>query len=156
MPVELNFSAPSRKPAAERPAVLAVAGLLGVTLLAVALGRGSGTEAAGERVRVVETLAFHAQDRPDGAIDLRAAEGGRLVGRIEPGQDGFIRGTLRGLAQARQREGIGREIPFTLTRLDNGTLSLEDAATGRHVALQAFGPTNARAFARLLPGTEAR
>lgn len=156
MPVELNFSPPSRKPAAERPAVVAVAGLLGVTLLAVALGRGSGTEPAGETARVVETLAFHAQDRPDGAIDLRAAEGGRLVGRIEPGQDGFIRGTLRGLAQARQREGIGREIPFTLTRLDNGTLSLEDAATGRHVALQAFGPTNARAFARLLPGTEAR
>ena len=155
MPVELHFSPPSRKPTAERPALLAITGLLGVTLLAVALGRGSET-APSATARPVETLSFHAEDRPDGAIDLRAAEGGRLVGRIEPGQDGFIRGTLRGLAQARQREGLSRDPPFTLTRFDNGTLSLEDAATGRQVALQAFGPTNARAFARLLPGKEAR
>lgn len=156
MPVELNFSRPARTPTSERPAVLAVAALLAVVVGAVYLGRGHEAESQDPTAQAVETLAFRAEDQPDGAIDLRAAEGGRLVARIAPGQDGFIRGTLRGLAQARQREGLSRDPPFTLTRFDNGTLSLDDAVTGRHVALQAFGPTNARAFARLLPGTEVR
>lgn len=156
MPVELNFRRPQEQPPSQRPALLAVAGLLAVALLAVALGRGQEAEREGQTARPVQTLAFHAEDQPDGAIDLREAGGGKLVVRIEPGQDGFIRGTLRGLAQARQREGLSREPPFTLTRFDNGTLSLEDGATGRHVPLLAFGPSNAKAFARLLPGTELR
>ncbi|HJE24191.1 MAG TPA: photosynthetic complex assembly protein [Methylorubrum populi] len=155
MPVELNFRRPKQPPSPQKPALLAVAGLLGVTLVAVFLGRGQAAETEEAPARAVATLAFHAEDRPDGAIDL-LAESGRLVARIAPGQDGFIRGTLRGLAQARQREGLSRLPPFTLTRFDNGTLSLDDAVTGRRVALQAFGPTNAGAFARLLPGTEVR
>jgi putative photosynthetic complex assembly protein len=156
MPVELNFRRPQEKPPSQRPALLAVAGLLAVALLAVALGRGREAEPEEQTARPVQTLAFHAEDLPDGAINLREAGDGTLVARIEPGQDGFIRGTLRGLAQARQREGLSREPPFTLTRFDNGTLSLEDGATGRHVPLLAFGPSNAKAFARLLPGTELR
>ncbi|MEH3116973.1 MAG: photosynthetic complex assembly protein PuhC [Methylorubrum populi] len=156
MPVELNVRPPPHKPALQRPALLAVAALLTVVVGAVFLGRDREAGPQEPPARAVETLAFRAEDRPDGAIDLRAAEGGRLVARIEPGQDGFIRGTLRGLAQARQREGLSRDPPFTLTRFDNGTLSLEDEATGRHVALLAFGPSNAKAFARLLPGAEMR
>ncbi|GAA0251447.1 hypothetical protein LNAOJCKE_3869 [Methylorubrum aminovorans] len=156
MPVELNFRRQPEKPPSQRPALLAVAALLGVSLLAVALGRGQERVPEERPARPIQTLAFHAEDQPDGAIDLRNAERGTLVARIEPGQDGFIRGTLRGLAQARQREGLSREPPFTLTRFDNGTLSLEDGATGRQVQLLAFGPSNAKAFARLLPGTELR
>lgn len=156
MPVELNFRRPPQKPPSQRPALLAVAALLAVSLLAVTLGRGQEAEPKEQPARPIQTLAFHAEDQPDGAINLRAAENGSLVARIEPGQDGFIRGTLRGLAQARQREGLSRESPFTLTRFDNGTLSLDDEATGRQVPLLAFGPSNAKAFARLLPGTELR
>ncbi|HEV2543074.1 MAG TPA: photosynthetic complex assembly protein PuhC [Methylobacterium sp.] len=156
MPVELNFRRQPEKPPSQRPALLAVAALLGVALTAVALGRGQEPVPEERPARPIQTLAFHAEDQPDGAIDLRSAERGTLVARIEPGQDGFIRGTLRGLAQARQREGQSREPPFTLTRFDNGTLSLEDGATGRQVPLLAFGPSNAKAFARLLPGTELR
>src|SRR5436305_636300 len=103
MPVELNFRRPPQKPPSQRPALLAVASLLAVSLLAVALGRGQEKEPEEQPSRPVQTLAFHAEDLPDGGIDLRAAGDGRLVVRIEPGQDGFIRGTLRGLAQARQR-----------------------------------------------------
>ncbi|MBB2961237.1 photosynthetic complex assembly protein PuhC [Methylobacterium sp. R2-1] len=156
MPVELNFRRPPQKPPSQRQALLAVAALLAVSLLAVTLGRGQEAEPEEQPARPIQTLAFHAEDQPDGAINLRAAENGSLVARIEPGQDGFIRGTLRGLAQARQREGLSREPPFTLTRFDNGTLSLDDEATGRQVPLLAFGPSNAKAFARLLPGTELR
>ena len=81
-----------------------------------------------------------------------------IVAWIRPGEDGFLRGTLRGLAQARQRDGLGPERPFSLTRYDDGRLALADEATGRRVPLEAFGPTNAGAFARLLPapGGQAR
>ena len=48
---------------------------------------------------------------------------------------------------------------MTLTRWADGRLTLNDPSTGHVVALEAFGPDNARAFARLLPalrGTGAR
>ena len=126
-------------------------------LAAVLVGRSQGVGlTALPPGHAVARLAFRAQDLPDGGIDLRAAEDGRLVARVAPGEGGFVRGTLRGLAQARQREGLGPEAPFTLTRFDNGTLALEDAATGRRVALEAFGPTNAGAFARLLSADATR
>ena len=54
------------------------------------------------------------------------------------------------LAQARLREGLSRNPPFRLTRWDNGTLTLDDVASGRRINLEAFGRDNAVAFARLL------
>ncbi|MFG5121343.1 photosynthetic complex assembly protein PuhC [Methylorubrum sp. POS3] len=159
MPIELPARRPSEPPPVRRPlqslALLGVSALLGIVLLAVFIGRREGvglTELPS--ARPVASLGFRAEDRPDGAVELVGAQDNRLVARIAPGEGGFVRGTLRGLAQARQREGLGPEQPFTLTRFDNGTLALEDAATGRHVALEAFGATNAAAFARLLPGNE--
>lgn len=139
------------------PVLLGAGGLLAFALLAVLAGRGPPVAAPPEvEAPPAAALAFRAEDRADGSIALREAGSARVVATIRPGEDGFIRGTLRGLAQARQREGLSREPPFTLTRFDNGTLSLEDEATGRQVPLLAFGPSNAKAFARLLPGTELR
>ncbi|GJD80513.1 photosynthetic complex assembly protein PuhC [Methylobacterium gregans] len=133
------------------PVLLGAGGLLAFALLAVLAGRGPPVAAPPE----VETppaaaLAFRAEDRADGSIALREAGSARVVATIRPGEDGFIRGTLRGLAQARQREGLGPQEPFRLVRYPDGRLVLDDAATGRHVALQAFGPTNAAAFGRIL------
>jgi putative photosynthetic complex assembly protein len=161
MPIELPARRPSSPPPPRRSpqsfAVLGIGALLGVVMLSVFIGRQQGvglTELPAGRP--VASLGFRAEDRPDGAVELMGAEDNRLVARINPGEGGFVRGTLRGLAQARQREGLGAEQPFTLTRFDNGTLALEDATTGRHVALEAFGATNAAAFARLLPGNETK
>lgn len=161
MPIELHArpsqSPPPARRSAQSLAVLGIGALLGGVMLAVLVGRGQGvglTELP--QARAVATLGFRAEDRADGAVELMGAEDNRLVARIAPGEGGFVRGTLRGLAQARQRLGLGPEQPFTLTRFDNGTLALEDAATGRHVALEAFGATNAAAFARLLPGNETK
>jgi len=50
---------------------------------------------------------------------------------------------------------VSAEPPFVLTRWANGTLSLHDPTTGRKVELDAFGPTNAQAFAGLLNAAEA-
>ena len=85
-----------------------------------------------------------------GSVALRDARDGRLVAEVPPGEDGFLRATLRVMAQARLREGQPREEPFRLTRWDNGTLSLDDVASGRRINLEAFGLGNAAAFARLL------
>ncbi|GJD55806.1 photosynthetic complex assembly protein PuhC [Methylobacterium dankookense] len=128
--------------------------LLGFTLLAVAAGRGAPATPEPEATPVA-ALAFRAEDEADGGIALREAGSARLVERIRPGADGFVRGTLRGLAQARQREGLGPEEPFRLLRYADGSLALRDDATGRRVALDAFGRTNVAAFARLLD-TETR
>ncbi|GJE59999.1 photosynthetic complex assembly protein PuhC [Methylobacterium trifolii] len=133
-------------------ALIGSGALMGFTMLAVMIGRGEGVGlTALPPARSVAQLDFRAEDQADGSIALRDAADRHLVALVRPGEDGFIRGTLRGLAQARQRAGKGPETPFRLTRLDDGRLSLSDAATGREVALEAFGDTNARSFARLLP-----
>ncbi|GJE28555.1 photosynthetic complex assembly protein PuhC [Methylobacterium organophilum] len=139
-------------------AALGILGLLGFTMVAAGFGR---REDIGRTVLPEATplarLDFRAEDAADGSIALKDAATARLLATIRPGEDGFVRGTLRSLAQARQREGLGRATPFRLTRYDDGRLSLADAATGRSIALEAFGPDNARAFARLLPdSTETR
>jgi putative photosynthetic complex assembly protein len=81
-----------------------------------------------------------------------AGEGADAVAAVlAPGEDGFIRATLRGLARERRRGDLGAEAPFRLASWPDGGLSLEDTATGRTLDLRAFGPTQAEAFARLLP-----
>ena len=141
------------------PALLMIGAgaLMGFTMLAVMIGRSEGIGMiALPPAKPVMRLDFRAEDQVDGSIALRDATDRHIVAWVRPGEDGFLRGTLRGLAQARQRDGLGPEQPFSLTRYDDGRLSLSDDATGRRVPLEAFGPTNAGAFARLLGAPEAR
>jgi putative photosynthetic complex assembly protein len=141
------------------PALLLIGAgaLIGFSMLAVAIGRSDGIGLTQlPPAKPVVRLDFRAEDQTDGSIVLRDAADRHVVAWIRPGEDGFLRGTLRGLAQARQRDGLGREPPFGLTRYDDGRLELSDEATGRRVPLEAFGPTNAQAFARLLPGPGGR
>lgn len=139
-------------PPVPMPALIGVGALLGFTMLAVWIGRDAsvGLNALPAGVPV-SSLAFRAEDQVDGSIAIRDAADGHLVAMIQPQQDGFIRATLRGLAQSRQRAGLGPEQPFGLTRFEDGRVVLSDAAMGREVALEAFGATNEGAFARLLP-----
>lgn len=73
-----------------------------------------------------------------------------MVAVIPPGTNGFLRGSLRGLARERKRQGIGAGPAFRLVRWADGRLTLEDPATRRVIDLAAFGPTNSGAFADLL------
>ncbi|WP_407522617.1 photosynthetic complex assembly protein PuhC [Methylobacterium oryzisoli] len=134
-----------------RSQVVRILLLTGFAVVAVAIGRVSdvGTTRLPE-AQAVQVLDLTVQDRSDGAVALSDARDGRLVATVQPGEDGFLRAALRVMAQARLREGLPREPPFRLTRWDNGTLSLDDLASGRRINLEAFGPTNAAAFARLL------
>lgn len=101
---------------------------------------------------MVRTLSF--SDRADGAVvvqDVTTGETVRVLVDGVPG-NGFVRGVMRGMARERHMRGVGMAPPFTLTLWKNGTLSLEDKATGRSIEIGSFGPDNRAAFAALLPG----
>jgi putative photosynthetic complex assembly protein len=107
-------------------------------------------------VRVERDLRFieHRSGGVDvsaGGIDVLDARSNRKIDELKPGADGFIRATLRGLAQERKRHGLGPEVPFHLALHTDGRLLLVDPALHRTIELEAFGPSNSGAFARLLP-----
>jgi putative photosynthetic complex assembly protein len=87
-------------------------------------------------------------DAPDKSVQVLDADTDREIYRVT-GEAGFVRGILRGMARERRRLSKSPDEPFELS-LDGGLLILRDLATGQHIELTAFGPTNARAFARML------
>ena len=93
---------------------------------------------------------FLFEDRPNGSIVVLDARDRRVVDTVAPESNGFLRGTMRGLARERKRQGIGPEVPFQLIGRTDGRLTLVDPGTGRRVDLESFGPTNAAAFSRLM------
>lgn len=91
---------------------------------------------------------LHFEDRPDGSVAVLDAATRAEVHRYA-GEQGFVRGTLRVLTQARQRHGLGPEQPFVLTGYTNGRLTLRDPATRERIHLESFGPSNTAVFALL-------
>lgn len=89
-------------------------------------------------------------DRSDGAVVVSDATSGETVTVVPFGQGGFLRATMRRMAKARIAAGIGAEPPFTLTRWENGALSLKDPATGRDAEIYGFGPDHTKSFADML------
>lgn len=134
-----------------RGPLIASAVLLSAVILAVAAVRLTGVGAA--RVVDAPTVSergLQFEDRDDGSIVVIDAGTGATVETIEPGTNGFLRSTLRGLVRERKRQGLGAEQPFRLVAHADGRLTLVDPATERRVDLEAFGPTNIATFAQLL------
>ncbi|MBU3607328.1 photosynthetic complex assembly protein PuhC [Polynucleobacter sp. AP-Mumm-500A-B3] len=96
----------------------------------------------------VKVLQLRFEDRPDGSIAVIDYKSGKQIEAVQ-GEAGFVRGTLRGLAQERKRRGLDSGPPFELIYRADGRLTLSDTATGRLVDLESFGPTNAGTFFRL-------
>ena len=142
-------------PGIPKAVLIGAALLLGFTVSASFYARNSGvgrvTLEGATPYRVLQ-LAF--DDRADGGVDVRDAARGDVLYIVKPGEGGFIRATMRTLAQARMRDDIGRATPFRLTRWSDGAMTLEDPTTGRSVGLDAFGPDNAGVFAQLLKKRE--
>lgn len=131
--------------------LLAAGALVVVSLLAVSVVQFTGVGAT--RVAdapAVSVRQFTFEDRRDGGIDVRRADTGRVVHSVAPETNGFLRGTMRGLARERKRMGIGPELPFDLVGRADGSLTLVDPGTGRRVDLGSFGPDNSAAFATLM------
>jgi putative photosynthetic complex assembly protein len=96
-----------------------------------------------------KVLQLRFEDRPDGSIAVINYKTGQQIDSVQ-GEAGFVRGTLRGLAQERKRRGLDSGPPFELIYRADGRLTLSDTATGRMVDLESFGPTNAGTFYKLL------
>jgi putative photosynthetic complex assembly protein len=134
-----------------RGALVAAAALVGLALVLALTARLTGVgrmempEAA-----AVSSLELTFRDRADGGVAVVEVPTGRLVQTVEPGTGGFIRGVLRALVRERMLDAVGPDLPFRLTHWSDGRLTLEDAATGRRIELESFGPTNMQAFASLL------
>lgn len=138
----------ARPPVFPRPLVIGMGALLTLTVAAAATFHGAGAPPTDGRTVATRDLRF--EDRDDGAVlvfDGRAPTPFEVV----TGENGFLRGTLRGMARIRHSEGVDGTQPFRLSAWQDGRLTLDDPATGRHVELEAFGPTNAEAFAHFLP-----
>jgi putative photosynthetic complex assembly protein len=125
--------------------------LIGSALLLVVAVKVTGKgDLRTPQMTVVSERLLHFEDQADGSIIARDASDEHVLEVVAPGTNGFLRGTLRGLARERHRQSIGPEIAFRLTGRSDGRLLLEDPATHRLVDLGSFGPTNAAVFARLL------
>jgi putative photosynthetic complex assembly protein len=102
----------------------------------------------------VKVLQLRFEDRPDGSIAVIDYKTGKQIDAVQ-GEAGFVRGTLRGLAQERRRRGLDSGPPFELIYRADGRLTLSDTATGRLVDLESFGPTNAGTFFKLFNASNA-
>lgn len=150
-------------PSPPRPILMAAGVLAVVTIIGAGVARWTGAghvEPPHSAVDVARDLWF--DDAPGGVVAVRtrtAAGVDSLVTTLHAGEGMFVRGTLRALARGRRldapdpasAEAPTGHAPFRLTRYADGRLTLDDLSTGAHVELRAFGPTNAAAFAQLLP-----
>lgn len=100
---------------------------------------------------MVESLDLNFEDSPDGAVLVYRTSDRSLVKSLQPGQSGFVRVVLHGLARERQLAGVGSQPSFKLARYVNGQYTLTDPVTNKVIDLNAFGADNLRAFSQLMP-----
>ncbi len=135
--------------------VLVVAGMVGVALLGAVAGATGGHPGHPEHGAAVASRDLRFEDRADGAVLIYDAASTTPF-EVVQGENGFLRGTLRGLARARRMAGLDDTKPFHLAAWPDGRLTLDDTATGNRVELEAFGHTNEAVFAHLLPELQHR
>jgi putative photosynthetic complex assembly protein len=134
-----------------RGVLIAVASLIGFTILAVAIARLAGFDPSQEPVSpavAVRDLNFVEIDQ--GHLAVYDASSGALLETLPPGEDGFIRGVLRTLARERRMHEVAPDGPYRVSLRENGRFTLEDPTTEFFIDLRAFGPTNEAAVGRFL------
>ncbi len=129
---------------------LVIAGMLAVTTMPP-LG-STREDRAAATVLASRDILF--ADRSDGGVVVTDALTRLQVATLEPGEDGFVRGAMRGLVRGRRLGGVGDETPFRLTGWSDGRLTLEDPTTRTRLDMAAYGQTNVESFARFLPTME--
>ena len=132
-----------------RAPLFGIFAVVGLSLVVAATGqitRIGAVEATGSLV-AARDVCF--TDMADGSVIVTDARDGSPVAQFT-GENGFLRGTMRGMARTRKSEGVGPQDPFRLAAWSDGRLTLDDPDTGRHIELQAFGSSNTEVFGRLL------
>ncbi|MCZ8110541.1 MAG: photosynthetic complex assembly protein PuhC [Betaproteobacteria bacterium] len=130
--------------------VRGIGALLLTVLVSVGLIRLNGFSPAVQPASALasRTLAF--ADAPDGAVRVSDAASGEVLAELR-GEQGFLRGVLRGLARDRRAHQLGGDAPYVLSLHADGRLLITDPHTGQRIDLASFGPDNAAVFARWLP-----
>ncbi|HEX2942422.1 MAG TPA: photosynthetic complex assembly protein PuhC [Rhodopila sp.] len=134
-----------------RAVLFAAGGVIALSIATAAIGRltGAGDTAPTSKAVISRNLLF--RDRANGAVAVYdAAHPAAPIETIAPETNGFLRATMRGLAQQRLRQDASRAVPFRLTGWADGRLTLSDPTTGRSVDMEAFGHTNEAVFVHLL------
>ncbi len=132
-----------------RAPLFGIAALVGLSLAVAATGRITQIGAVQTTGSLVASRDLNFADGADGSVVVTDARDGAPV-EVFTGENGFVRGMMRGMARTRKSEGIGPQDPFRLAAWSDGRLTLDDPATGRHIELQAFGSTNTEVFGHLL------
>ena len=143
------MSTPENKDFLSPVAKVLIAALMSIILLLVFINSRDLSKVREPDASPAQVLQLRFEDRPDGSIAIIDYKTGKQIDAVQ-GEAGFVRGTLRGLAQERKRRGLDSGPPFELIYRADGRLTLSDTATGRMVDLESFGPTNAGSFYRLL------
>ena len=131
--------------------LIAVGCLLGFTILSVGIFttmKGPAPLEVNYQGSISRDLRF--VDLGAGEVGIFDFPAGHQIATLPPGQENFVRGVLRGLARERRGIGVGDDVPFRVTRLEDGRMTLKDLATGRILLLDAFGPTNSGSFENLI------
>ncbi len=137
----------------KKPALLAAAAILAVLALVIAMNViGTQTVDLTLKRSAVITRPLIFRDAPQGAMAVYD-QGASAPFIVVPREGNtFMASALRLMGQSRElRSKAGPESPFILTLWNDGKLSLSDPATGDTLELAAYGPTNAKTFAQLLP-----
>jgi putative photosynthetic complex assembly protein len=105
--------------------LIAVASLIGFTILAVAVARLTGFDPSQAPVSpevAVRDLNF--VEIGQGDLAVYDAESGVLLETLPPGEDGFIRGVLRTLERERRMHGVALDGPYRVSLRENGRFTL--------------------------------
>lgn len=145
-------SARRGSPVIPRWALVAAALVVGVTLVLVATMRLSGFDPAQAPAEAVAERQLRFADAADGAVVVSDARTGETVATMR-GEQGFLRGVLRGLARERRARDVPASEPYVLSLRADGRLLIHDPATGQRMDLASFGPDNAAVFLRWLPAS---
>lgn len=127
-------------------AAVLVALVFAVAIAARATGVGASREAHGAAVQVRE---LRISATPRGTLLVQDASGSGSL-ELDQERNGFLFGVMRGINYKRQVARADSMIPLRLTRWEDGSLTLDDPATGMHVAVNSFGATQVASFSRLL------
>ena len=134
-----------------RSVLLVVGSVIALSIAGAAAGRLTGIANSTPTAKplIVRELLF--RDQSNGAVTVYdAINPSAPIETVAPETNGFLRASVRGLAQQRLRQDASRTMPFRLTGWADGRLTLEDPATGRRLEMEAFGETNEAVFAHLL------
>ncbi|GGB33748.1 hypothetical protein GCM10011316_02310 [Roseibium aquae] len=125
--------------------------LIGIAVTATVFGTvtGIGTvkDSFGQPVAIRDIILTGGVAETVRVYDART---GNILVEIPAEEGGFVRGSLRALDRIRIQTDVLDNAPYRLIRWENGAVSLSDTASGERIYLNAFGPDNAAAFAKLL------